>query len=335
MTEVDYYYSSSKKWFVDFANSLSKATGENVTMQDNYLVFPPCVAEGRYEFYELTDGLSILITDCVFHKELKFHRPVVQGNDHYKILFNVSDVPLIVNKQSGRVVDISSSFAEAIFFSSHSTEVSLYPGIGKRFKTIQLIFHRSWAISHLFKNIPVSITRMRQFANYEPMQFTTNLDLRSNEIIEDVFSIKKNMYTLLHYLEGCALELVALFFDNIIEEELGEERMISDDAARIIQLKDRIEKNIEDATPLMDEAAKICLMSRTRFATMFKALYATNYATYFLNLRMNKAAELLSRRFSVTEVGHKIGYANIGHFAKVFKEHFGVTPKVYQKDNLS
>lgn len=335
MIEVDYYYSSSMKWFIDFAESLSKATGENVTVQNNHLVFPSSLAEGRYEFHELTDGLSILITDCVFFKELRLHRRAVRGNDHYKILFNVSNVPLIINKQSGRVVNISNSLAEAVFFSSHTTEVSLYPGIGKQLRTVQLIFHRSWTISHLLKNIvPLSVNRMHQFANYEPMQFTTNLDLRSNDLVEDVLSSETPVYTLPHYLEGCAIELVALFFDNVIEEELGEERIISDDAMRIIQLKEQIENNIEDPTPTMDEAAKICLMSRTRFAVMFKTLYNSNYATYFLNMRMNKAAELLSNKLSVTDVGHRIGYSNIGHFAKVFKEHFGVTPKLFQKDNL-
>jgi AraC-like DNA-binding protein len=333
MIEVDYYYSSSKKWFIDFAESLSKATGENVRIENNHLVFPPTLAEGRYEFYELTDGIAVLLTDCSFFKELKLHRRAVAGNDHYKVLFNISNVPVILSKQSGRIVNLSSSFAEAILFSSHSTEVSFFPGVNQRMRTVQLIFHRSWALNHLMKNIiPLSVSRMQRFANYSPMQFTTNLDLKSYDLVEEMLSDTVPSYTAANYLEGCAIQLMALFFNSVIDEELGEERIVSDDAMRIIQLKENIEVNIEEPIPTMDEAAKVCLMSRTRFAVMFKSLYDNNYATYFLELRMTKAAELLSEGNSVTDVGHKIGYSNIGHFAKVFKEHFGVTPKLYQKD---
>lgn len=51
---------------------------------------------------------------------------------------------------------------------------------------------------------------------------------------------------------------------------------------------------------------------------------------YLMNLRLNKAQELLKLKNSVTEVGYMVGFFDQSHFTRNFKSFLGITPKQYQ-----
>lgn len=51
---------------------------------------------------------------------------------------------------------------------------------------------------------------------------------------------------------------------------------------------------------------------------------------YLMNLRLNKAQELLKLKNSVTEVGYTVGFFDQSHFTRNFKSFLGITPKQYQ-----
>ena len=51
---------------------------------------------------------------------------------------------------------------------------------------------------------------------------------------------------------------------------------------------------------------------------------------YLMNLRLNKAQELLKFKNSVTEVGYMVGFFDQSHFTRNFKSFLGITPKQYQ-----
>ncbi len=332
MIEIDYYYSSTKKWFIDFAAALSTATGEQTVVEGNKLVFPPALAEGRYEFYELGDGLGVILTDCVFHKSIRLNRKAIYGNEHYKILFNISKAPIIVSKQSGRVVDMSHSIAESVLFTSHTTGISIFPAPNQAERTVQVIFDRTWGVKHFFKHsIPLRVKKLQEFANYAPMQFVTKIDARSLALVEEILADEMPVNMVTHYLTGCACQLVALFFNHTIEEDINAERMMSEEAMHIIQLKEKIAGNLDEPLPTMEEAARLCFMSRTKFAYMFKTLYNNSYSNFFYEMKLNNASVLLAEGYKVADVAEKVGYHYVNHFVKQFKDYFGYSPKDFPR----
>jgi AraC-like DNA-binding protein len=47
---------------------------------------------------------------------------------------------------------------------------------------------------------------------------------------------------------------------------------------------------------------------------------------------MKESARLLKEeKLSVSEVGYQMGFTNLSHFSRVFKEHIGMKPKQYTK----
>ena len=300
-------------------------------VEDNRIIFPESFAEGRYEFYELPNGFAVLIIDCVFKKELQFIRRSQPGNEHFKVLFNVSGHPVITYKDSGRIVDTGSNLLEAVLFSSSGTSISYKPPVNMAMRAFTIIFQRSWGNAHLLKNpIPLSVSRMQQFLAYEPIQFTSSLDLRSQNLIREALTLDMLPVFAATYLEGIALNLIAILFNNLVEEEVEEEKVMTKDALILEDIKGKIESNIYLPVPIIEDSAKTAHMSKTKFATLFRLMYGKNYSDYFHEYRMQRAKELLLQGMPVGNVGHEIGYSNLSHFAKAFKQYAGITPKDYR-----
>ncbi len=81
----------------------------------------------------------------------------------------------------------------------------------------------------------------------------------------------------------------------------------------------------------LGELAKQVGMSRTSFATRFKANAGVAPLTYLQNLRMRLAEhELRGGAMSVSELAESLGYASDSAFSNAFKRSTGMAPKHYR-----
>lgn len=77
-------------------------------------------------------------------------------------------------------------------------------------------------------------------------------------------------------------------------------------------------------------AAKLGL-NRSYFSGIFKERMGISPQKYLINLRLGRAAELLTvYGESPSTAGLSVGYPDIYHFSKIFKRHFGLSPRNYQ-----
>lgn len=73
-------------------------------------------------------------------------------------------------------------------------------------------------------------------------------------------------------------------------------------------------------------------LDRSYFSTIFSERVGTAPGEYLGNLRLNKAAELMTAYGErPSTAAFSVGYADVCHFSKVFKKHFGVSPREYCK----
>lgn len=69
--------------------------------------------------------------------------------------------------------------------------------------------------------------------------------------------------------------------------------------------------------------------SVSTFTREFKRLYGTNPNKWLIKKRLKKSHDLLNdTNMNVTQVSMEVGYENISHFIKAYKEVYGVTPKL-------
>jgi len=93
-----------------------------------------------------------------------------------------------------------------------------------------------------------------------------------------------------------------------------------------------IEHHFCDA-PSLKQAAKSIYLSPSRISHMFKDLCGIGYCQYILCRRLEESEFLLRQaNASVTNASFAVGFSNPSHFCRNFKEHIGLTPTAYIKN---
>ncbi|WP_337103979.1 response regulator [Paenibacillus sp. YIM B09110] len=98
----------------------------------------------------------------------------------------------------------------------------------------------------------------------------------------------------------------------------------------ITRIKSHIELHYEEDLSLQSVADTYGL-DKYQLSRMFKQQFGINYWQYVTQIRMDKAAELLSgTNLKNSAIAEMTGFVDESHFSKTFKKHFGVSPKDYR-----
>lgn len=111
---------------------------------------------------------------------------------------------------------------------------------------------------------------------------------------------------------------------------------------KLKNLKENMDKPINEAKKYVDchfceplslelLAERVCL-SPTYFSKLFKLETGTCFSDYLIQIRIDKAKELLIRTSNtIKEISLKVGYQDDKHFSKQFKKQVGVKPSEFKK----
>ena len=93
-----------------------------------------------------------------------------------------------------------------------------------------------------------------------------------------------------------------------------------------------IEEHMIDSDFNVTMLQEVMSMGNKQLYRKVKALTGSTPVEYIRDLRMRKAAKLLSAgKFSVSEVMYTVGFSNSSYFSKCFSKAFGMTPTEYMK----
>ncbi|QGQ94516.1 response regulator [Paenibacillus psychroresistens] len=96
-------------------------------------------------------------------------------------------------------------------------------------------------------------------------------------------------------------------------------------------LLDYVQQNYSETIHLQDFAVKYHL-STGYLSKLFKAETGSNFSEYIMEIRMNKAQELINGGYKkIAEISKMVGYEDAKFFSQTFKRWSGVTPQDYKK----
>ena len=102
------------------------------------------------------------------------------------------------------------------------------------------------------------------------------------------------------------------------------------DSEFIRKATDLVAAHMSDVDFSIDHLCREMAMSRTLFYNRLKSLTGKTPQEFIRELRLQRAARLLSQGSTVQDVTEQTGFINSKYFSVVFKKHFGVQPSKYK-----
>ena len=120
------------------------------------------------------------------------------------------------------------------------------------------------------------------------------------------------------------------WIDNLQKELIQLLRENTSQKSIIVKAKRYIKKKYAEDISL-NTVAEYLNLSAGYLSILFKKETGQNFIDYLIQLRMEKAKELLrTTELKIYEVSKMVGYENIYYFSRIFSKMVGVSPKQYQ-----
>ncbi|MGM0444557.1 MAG: helix-turn-helix domain-containing protein [Fibrobacterota bacterium] len=172
-----------------------------------------------------------------------------------------------------------------------------------------------------------------------------NVQIRVNEIS---FTKNINAWILAVVLVNLFyFMLIALWKNGVLERLLtatsGEDERIiisydkvemkDEQEEDINRITEQISKNYSNPTFNVEQLAKEAGVSTSRIPSLLKKKFSMNFKQYLNMVRVTEAKRLLlETEHQIVSIAHSVGYNNIPHFNRTFKQYTGLSPKKYRQN---
>ncbi len=306
------------------------ATVFKTKVKDDTLTLPSAIGKGHMKLVVLTNGLQAIISDYTVNQDILFQRTRINEN-FFTLRFDEVVMPEGAAAPSpvATVAATGGSLRTAVYLGSAKFDWLFLANKGTKVKGINIFFSKAWleqyvGVEEVGDIIKKYLNLKMSAFNYEPMdtEYKRILAEIVNNTSEDALS---NMV-----IQNRVMLLIERFFTRIyskINDTHFDIKLSNDDITSLKQIQAELLKDFSMEPPSINKLAKMAAMSPSKLKTSFKEIYGLPIYQYFQKHRMNKAkAMLLSRKYSVKEVGIEVGFSNLSNFAKAFKKSFDQLP---------
>lgn len=177
------------------------------------------------------------------------------------------------------------------------------------------------------KIIPFLNTETQETKFYSQGELSPAMAIVVSQLMENrLHTALKNIYN-----KGKVYELISLYFNKTEDTDLEQCPYLADDQniRKIRQAKEIIVAEMNEP-PTLEHLAKTIDLPLKRLKEGFKQLYGDSVYGFLFQYKMEFARKLLlSNKYSVGEIGLRVGYSTPSHFIAAFKKKYGTTPKKY------
>ena len=152
--------------------------------------------------------------------------------------------------------------------------------------------------------------------------------------VEDVFGA--DFYPYLELKRQSSIGAIHSWITDIFKKVAAYNRVSKPTKSKKIALaaKDYIEAEYSKEDLNIEAIANHLYINAGYLRGVFKKEMGLQISKYLLNIRMQKAKEMLNQNtIKISEIALMAGYSDPGHFSKVFKKYFGYSPREYESLN--
>ena len=302
-----------------------------VELEENTINFPAHLGNGFLRHYYLTNGITLNYLRFKFYKEITFSRKAGKEVPFSPIMFYIHEKKFKQDIED-EMKEIFLNSPNGVFWPSpHISSVWKFP-INEWLSNITIAINHHWLLKNCDREKGNYVHQL--LSSGKPFYIFEEITSQMHQIISDIVDVIDNhshACVANLFLESKTTELLALFIEKLIDRPLNENiaNLNSSDVEKLFKVKELLLQNISN-TPQLNELTESVGFSDSKLQKTFKQVFGKSIYQYALYEKMLVAEKMLkSKKYSVSEVGYELGYSNLSHFTKAFKNQFGVNPKTY------
>lgn len=230
----------------------------------------------------------------------------------------------------GRVIDFPSTLSEIKEISmDFEYRLSLLFSAAVRSRTDEIYTH-TYKLFKFFRNMKDNQT-IHHFTHHFVSKLEAYLD-KYNENAVDIFG-QKEVYpssifhcTTVEEIENWMRTILLKIADYFKDKKERRNKKIIRDIEKYVS--ENITKKIN-----LKQVAEHFSFSPNYLGCIFKEATKENFSEYLIKKRLEEAHKMIvSTNYKIYEIADLVGYGNMKHFSKQFKEYFGAAPTEYRKE---
>jgi len=321
MIALQYELTTYKKFLDDIAGFLG------LQIIDNTLRFPEKIGSGYMKLIELPGDVEAILSHFRLYHDFLLERKKTDI-EYYTFcceeLKEVTEFSMTIESDTFELKEDSKS---AMYLTSFLYDVGYSLKSNSIASSVRVLLTPEWVKNHL--GFDKKEETLQQYLELKTSGILyRKVDAQSALIMNEL--LKENKNDNLLYYHSRILRLIDTFANWLTEETLRRPvtmNISTDDINRIRNVEEQLIRDFSVAPPTIPELAKSIAISESKLKTLFKAVYGLPPYEYFQKHRMDKARlMLLSKEYSIKDVGYAVGYANLSNFTLAFKKQFSQLP---------
>lgn len=288
------------------------------------------MGEGFVRKITFDEDFRLLIHRYTLKEDFVIQRnPAFENNDFLSIFFYRNEQSLEMKYNEASYIPFSQNSTSAVQVTTNdlSSTIRFPANMPTQYMVIGITASKLKTLVSIEKansTIKAIVAKKTSFLFFESMDAEMKLLLKNVATT----SLTDGMSHL--YVHIKVLELLYLLFRRLSLRESKSHLNINNvDAEKLMMIRNEIMQDLS-SPPVLKELAEMAAMSESKLNQLFKQTFGDSIYNYFQIERMKEAAFLLKEaKRSVSETGYELGFSNLSHFSRLFKRHFGMTPKKY------
>lgn len=297
----------------------------------NHLSIPSSAGEGYIWAEKTPSGMSVMVTETTMKETFSYIQLpasypyfVLQFNEITPLVENTSNTRSRLSKHDFNVVQTS-----VVLCDSSKAITYAFPEKVK-LRSVKFIFNYDHLKSLLGNEITSQIVSETFPAVIRNVKVDP-IDTIYRVTLDDLLMEKIDHPLRMNFIQNRVLLLLEKFILKLYQKKHAHVGKVSrsneDEISRLMKVEGLLVRDFSMAPPTIDELSRISAMSPTKLKNDFKHVYGLPIYEYYQKNRMLRAKSLLLEgKYSIKEVGMKVGYSNLSHFANTFKKEFGILP---------
>ncbi len=296
---------------------------------EDFIELRPPAGKGIIKIINLAPELQVLLADVEFNSYFLAKRQrssqryyVLHFEDIYikgKAAFSVDGEVLEKKETRHAVARLTSN----IF--SNTEEISA----NTRAKVVKVFFSEAWLKKYL--GLADEVDALQKYVSLKTASFDMEpLDAEYLQLMNELWNVKQGDPLQNIFLQNRVTLLIERFFTRLsakMKKLEGGADIPEDEMQRLMEVEERLVKDLSEKPPSIEELAKMVTMSATKLKKGFKQMYGSGIYSYYQTMRLQKAKELLiGGKYSIRETAAATGFYNTANFATAFKKHYGILP---------